>query len=175
MKPDSVSIELRETLLTEVEADVLIATISPGGLWFGGTDDMIKKSSRHFHGMLSTNELPLDDGQMVYIAAPETGYTGVFNAVLFVVDAIKQSIGKLVLQALVEADRYRVSSVVMPLFRTGVLVGQVEGEKSVEAVMIAIAGAINTFVSRKPKHVRSIVIAHQTPGNAALLTRYLRV
>ncbi len=166
------TVDVQNIHATQVKADVLITTVSPGGLWYGGMDDAIKRVSKTYHFQLGV-QTPLRDGQMVYLQAPETGYDGKFGSVLFVVDGLRQPLSRLIVKALGEVDRIGMNSVVLPTFRTGALLGVVE--KTIDGVLGQLAGAVNTFVASRTAAVRNITIAVDgATNNERILKERLR-
>ena len=152
--------------ITQIEADAMITAINSGGMWFGGLDGAIQRSSGSmFHGQAQA-AMPLTDGQVVY--APEQGsHNGRFNAVLFVVDDLRKPLYDLVTIALEGAMRRELTSVNIPTLRTGVMAGVVEPRNE---ALISLANAINDFVEKNPGKLDEInIVVYSNEGDRMLL------
>lgn len=155
--------------ITQIKADALITTINSGGMWFGGVDGAIQRSSGSmFHGQAQA-AMPLTDGQVMY--APEQGsHNGKFDAVLFVVDDLHKPLHDLVTIALEGAAQHELTSVNIPTIRTGVMAGVVEPRSQ---ALTSLAGAINDFVEKNPNKLDEINIVVYGNESDRMLLRSL--
>lgn len=152
--------------ITQIKADAMITAINSSGMWFGGLDGAIQRSSGSmFHGQAQA-AMPLTDGQVVY--APEQGpHDGLFDAVLFVVDDLSRPLYDLATIALEGAVRRELTSINIPALRTGVMAGVVEPRRE---ALASLANAINDFVHKNPGKLNEInVVVYSNEGDRMLL------
>lgn len=156
--------------ITQVEADALIAPINSGGLWFGGIDGAIQKvAGNTFHAQAAA-AMPLKDGQIIFAPGP-TWRQNSFKNVLFVVDDLEQSIYKLVLSALNEAEKHGLKSVSIPTIRTGVMAGIFETRNE---ALSNLAVAVSDFRLRSSNSIESIaIVIYDKNVDKKFLERYL--
>ena len=67
--------------------------------------------------------MPLHDGQVVVAKGNRNDHYGSFNDVVFVVDDLRQPLANLIRNALDAVKQQGYTSVAMPMFRTGVMLG----------------------------------------------------
>lgn len=152
--------------ITQVKADALITAINSSGLWFGGLDGAIQRSSgTQFHAQAQA-AMPLEDGQVVY--APAQGANnGAFEAVLFVVDELQRPLRELVTAALEEAVKHELTTVSIPAIRTGVMAGVFEPRQK---ALVDLGVAINDFVEKNPDKLVAInVVLYGNEGDRMLM------
>ena len=128
--------------ICKVPASTLITLINSQGHWNGGVDNAIYQSSDFmFHSQVTdlTRGAKLVDNTS--IIARETGpHKGEMRSVIFVVDDLKLKLSALVKTGLDRADREFMSTVIIPVFRTGKMLGMVE--ESIEEVIQEIIRGI---------------------------------
>lgn len=140
--------------ITQIEADALITAINSGGMWFGGLDGAIQRSSGSMFHAQAQAAMPLTDGQVVY--APEQGsHNGKYGAVLFIVDDLQKPLYDLITIALGAAANHEFMSVNIPTIRTGVMAGAYEPRSQ---ALSDLARAINDFVEKHPNKLDEINI-----------------
>jgi O-acetyl-ADP-ribose deacetylase (regulator of RNase III) len=151
--------------ITQIQADALITAINSSGMWFGGVDGAIQRSSGFmFHSQAQT-AMPLSDGQVVY--APERGsHNGKFDAVLFIVDELQKPLYDLVTLALEAAVNHELMSVNIPTIRTGVMAGVHEPRSQ---ALSDLARAINDFVEKNHKLDDINIVVYSNEGDRMFL------
>ncbi len=155
--------------ITQVRADALITAINSSGMWFGGLDSAIQRSSGpmfHAQAQAAQTVMPLADGRVVY--APQQGpHNGKFDAVLFVVDDLKRPLYHLVTTALEAAVQRELLSVSIPTIRTGVMAGVYEPRTR---ALEYLACAINDFVKKHPNKLHEInIVVYSNEGDRMFL------
>ena len=157
--------------ITKVTSSALITAINPEGMWFGGVDKAIYRSSDDmFHDQASA-AMPLRDGQIIF--APKTGeHGGKFDSVLFVVDSLATPIYDLLMPVFKEADRLALSSISVPTVRTGVMLGVCESK---DEAIGSLAETIADFVMHKPVNIQEInVVVYNSPADLQQLQDLLK-
>lgn len=152
--------------ITQVKADALITAINPSGLWFGGLDSAIQRTSgTQFHAQAQA-AMPLKDGQVVF--APALAATnGAFDAVLFVVDELKTPLYELVMVTLEEAVKHELMQVSIPTIRTGVMAGVFEPRQK---ALSDLGIAVNDFVQKNPGKLDAInIVVYSNEGDRMFL------
>ena len=128
--------------ICQVPASTLITLINSNGHWNGGVDNAIYQSSGlMFHSQVAdlTRGAKMADNTSIFVR--QTGFhKGEMGSVLFVVDDLKNKLSALVKTGLDEADRQFMSTVIIPVFRTGKMLGIIE--ESVEDVIQEIIKGI---------------------------------
>ncbi len=155
--------------ITQVKADALITAINSSGMWFGGLDSAIQRSSgAQFHAQAQA-AMPLKDGQVVY-APVQAATNGAFGAVVFIIDDLQKPLYELVTAGLEETVRHELTSVSIPTIRTGVMAGVFESRQK---ALSDLGIAVNDFVEKNPNKLDVINIV--VYGNEAdrLLLRHL--
>lgn len=165
---------LQGDITRAVEVDAIITLINSAGVWFGGVDVAIMRvAGDHYHNQ-AENVLQvagLHDGQVLIAEGEKTKHRGAFDHVIFVVDDLKQPLGKLVHSALNAAKTAGFKSVAMPLMRTGVMLGKVE--PNVQAVLSQIKLGVNEFLSEGIPDMTIYIVVYGDPTAAKLLTESL--
>lgn len=152
--------------ITQVKADALITAINSSGMWFGGLDGAIQRSSGPMFHAQAQAAMPLSDGRIVY--APVQGpHNGAFDAVLFIIDDLRQPLYDLVTLALEAAVRHEVASVSIPTIRTGVMAGVYESRRK---ALTDLVTAIYDFVEKNPHRLDEInIVVYSNEGDRMLL------
>lgn len=152
--------------ITQIKADALITAINPSGMWFGGLDGAIQRSSGYMFHAQAQAVMPLIDGRIVY--APAQGsHNGKFDAVLFIVDDLQKPLYDLVTLALEAAAQHELTSVSIPTIRTGVMAGAYEPRSK---ALTDLAGAINDFTLKHPNKLDEInIVVYSNEGDRMLL------
>jgi O-acetyl-ADP-ribose deacetylase (regulator of RNase III) len=140
--------------ITQVPADALVTAINSGGMWFGGIDRAIQRSSGGMFHAQAQAEMPLKDGHIVY--APARGsHDGKFESVLFIIDDLSTPLYDLVGRALDAVNEHQLRRISIPAIRTGVMAGVVESHGE---ALNALAEAILDFVVANPQSLSEINI-----------------
>jgi O-acetyl-ADP-ribose deacetylase (regulator of RNase III) len=152
--------------ITQIKTDAVITAINPTGMWFGGLDAAIQRSSGYmFHGQAQA-AMPLSDGQVVY-APDQHLHNGKFGAVLFVVDGLEQPLYDLVTLALEAAVKHELLSVNIPSIRTGVMAGVYEPRTQ---ALSDLARAVGDFVRKHPGKLDEInIVVYNSEGDRMFL------
>lgn len=152
--------------ITQVKADALITAINSSGMWFGGLDSAIQRSSgTQFHAQAQA-AMPLQDGQVVY-APVQAATNGAFDAVVFVIDDLQRPLYELVTVALEEAVRHELTSVSIPTIRTGVMAGVFEPRQK---ALSDLGIAVNDFVQKNPGKLDAInIVVYSNEGDRMFL------
>lgn len=114
--------------ITQVAADALMTLINTGGLWFGGVDGAIQSvgGAKFYQDVLRALTPHTTDGDVWFSDGAAVSHRGKFKHVLFVFDDLLLPLAELVRNGMIEAYRQGLTSVSMPMFRTGVMAGIVE-------------------------------------------------
>lgn len=140
--------------ITQIKADALITAINSSGMWFGGLDSALQRSSgSQFHAQAQAT-MPLSDGQIIYAPA-QVEHHGAFSAVLFIVDDLAQPLYELVTLALESAVKHELLTVTIPTIRTGVMAGVYEPRNK---ALEDLGGAINDFTRKHENALDEITI-----------------
>jgi len=140
--------------ITKIKADALITAINSGGLWFGGLDGAIQRSSGFMFHAQAQAAMPLTDGHIVF--APKRGpHNGKFEAVLFIVDDLHEPLYDLITLALEAAVSHKFMSVNIPTIRTGVMAGVYEPRSK---ALSELARAVNDFIEKNPNKLDDVNI-----------------
>lgn len=154
--------------ITRIRSDALVAAINSKGQWLGGIDDAIKHASGTMFHRQALAAMPLHDGQTIF--APEqgnaNGHTGLFDAVLFVVDDLQRPIDELVTLALKAAVTHELLAITIPAIRTGAQAGVYEPRK---AALTGLANAVNKFVLEDASLDKITLVAPSNEGDRILL------
>lgn len=157
--------------ITTVVSQALITAINPRGMWFGGVDMAIERSSGNMFHHQASMAMPLENGQIIF--APKTGpHNGKFDGVLFVVDSLTTPIYDLLLPVFKEADRLGLKSVsVHPI---GISVMDEHPESQVEAFE-GLLKAIIDIIESKPVNLQEInVVIYNSPSDLELWQNRLK-
>ena len=157
--------------ITQIKADALITAINPGGMWWGGIDDAIRRVSGNMFHKQASEQMPLHDGQVVF--APATLlHNGRFDSVIFVIDELQRGVDQLVRAALDEAEARSLATVSIPTLRTGVMNGKYETHAE---ALVGLVTAIIKFISTNPSHVQEInVVVYNNDTDMRVLTGMLK-
>ena len=157
--------------ITKIAASALITAINPEGMWFGGVDKAIYRSSGDMFHDQAGAVMPLRDGQIIF--APKTGdHSGEFDSVLFVVDSLVTPIYDLMLPVFKEADKLGLRNISVPAIRTGVMAGVCEPQ--IEAVE-GLAQVIIDIVASNPVNLQEInVIIYDSQADLQQLQNRLK-
>lgn len=152
--------------ITQIKTEALITTINSGGMWFGGLDGAIQRSSGSMFHAQAQAAMPLTDGRVVY--APKQGsHNGKFDAVLFIVDDLQGPLYDLVTLALKAAVQHELTSLNIPTIRTGVMAGAYEPRSQ---ALNDLARAVNDFVEKNPDKLDTInVVVYSNEDDRMLL------
>ncbi|NCU38168.1 hypothetical protein EOL96_03895 [Candidatus Saccharibacteria bacterium] len=152
--------------ITQIKTDALITAINSGGLWFGGLDGAIQRSSGSMFHAQAQAAMPLTDGRVVY-APEQSAHNGKFNAVLFIVDDLRRPLYALVTLALEAAVQHGVTSVNIPTIRTGVMAGTYEPRSQ---ALNDLGQAVNDFVKKNPDKLDTVnIVVYSNEGARTLL------
>jgi O-acetyl-ADP-ribose deacetylase (regulator of RNase III) len=140
--------------ITQISTNALITAINSGGIWFGGLDGAIQRSSGSMFHNQARAAMPLSDGQIVY--APKQGsHNGRFDAVLFIVDDLQQPLYELVTLALEAAVTHGLTSINIPTIRTGVMSDVYEPRSQALSDLVR---AVNDFVEKNSEKLDEVNI-----------------
>jgi len=141
------NIKIIEGDITRVKADVLIAAINSGGLWFGGIDSAIQGVAGNiYHSQAATQNL--SDLMIVVAKGTSEDHQGEFDNVVFVVDDLQSSLNKVIYKGLEAAGNAGFNSVTIPAIRTGVMLGV--KEKNLEEVAKELRIGIKNYLKAYP-------------------------
>lgn len=160
--------------ITKIVSSVIIATLDPySDLWCSSTDIAIGKSSgRMFHDQIY-DSLPLEVGKIIF-CPKKSGHQhkGKFDGVLFVVDSLDKPVFRLMLDALEEANRLKLSVISLPTIR-------IDGEssevvESKEEALEGLARAIIVMLASKPIYIKKINIVCKDENHKKFLEEILQ-
>lgn len=139
--------------IAKVPADALIAAHNSFGFGPGHIDLAITNAANDmFHPLVPYN---LRDGQACIVMA--TGaHAGAFKHVLFVGDDWKKPLQEIVVAALKRAEHAKLSTVSLPILRTGAAQRMTEDSK--EQNMGAMVAGIKQFQASGPSHLQRIIL-----------------
>lgn len=152
--------------ITQVQTNALITAINSGGMWFGGLDGAIQRSSGSMFHEQAYAAMPLSDGQIVY-APEQRPHNGKFEAVLFVVDDLQLPLYDLITRALEATMNHELMSVNIPTIRTGVMAGVCEPRSH---ALGYLARAVNDFTAEHPNAIDEInIVAYGNESDGMFL------
>lgn len=129
--------------ITQVNCDAIVTLINPFGAWNGGVDRAIMKTAgRLYHQQVSQY---LQDGESVVAKGQMAQHNGKFNNVIFVIDTLESPTSLLVAIALSKAKDLGYKHLAIPVFRTGVMLGEYPNEPDVESTVKEIVRGIRAF------------------------------
>lgn len=135
--------------ITKFKVDALITAINSGGMWFGGIDSVIQRTSGDYFHKQAAAAMPLKDGQTVVArCSPSFGNSNGFRHVVFVVDDLRRSLAEVVYDGLKGASDAGFKSVSLPTIRMGVMLGAVE--KTLEEAVVGISTGVRSFLKKNP-------------------------
>lgn len=144
--------------VTGIHCDAVIVSINSTGFWFGGVTERIRESSGNiFHSQVEA-EMPLREGQIIYVPAM-VPHNGSFNGVIFVVDDQTKSVYSLTSEALETAARHQLSCITLPTLRSA-------GSRTLALAEIAMA--IADFSKRKTSVEKIYVVANSDEDESFL-------
>lgn len=156
--------------ITNIEATLLVTTINPEGLWYGGIDRSIRNvSGDMFHDQLPPADTLLN-GQ-TFFAPAQGGHSGCFNDVLFVVDDGCRPLHTIITTALDEADKLGVESVSLPTSRPSINTLGFNCQDAIRSTMEKFARIIAEFIDKQPANIKHINVAVAKPEDE----KYLRL
>lgn len=132
-------------------ANVIIMTLSPEGLWFRKIDRDIRKDG----GKIYYDQLPnekLDDLEtfIAYGNKNERSYD-----IIFVADKYRSSLGKIMISGLETADKFAYKHISIPFLRSGVMLKEVE-KNDKERVVGIVSGLAEYFEKREGSQIESV-------------------
>lgn len=140
--------------ISTVPSGALITAINGSGLWFGGIDNVIVRTSgNQFHQDLSNQMDQFQEGKSFFIRCQFQPQNS-FQNVIFVIDNLIKKLHEIILSGLMEAEKQELSSVTLPTIRMGVMLGVVE--KSEDEVLDEVILALEMFNDSQPVHVKEI-------------------
>jgi len=162
------NISVVEGDITHVSADALITTVNSGGLWFGAIDGAIRRTAGNtFHSQIMEYG-PIRDGDAIYATAP-TGLGCAFNAVIFIIDDLEQSVADVVMNGLALAVDNDLASVSIPTIRTGVMAGVREThQEALDGLIKAIS-----FYTDGTSLEQITIVVYNNPADVQYLTQAL--
>lgn len=147
-------------------ADGLMTLINSSGLWFGGVDEAIQGVAGNQFHQLATRQMPhtVQQGAVIFADGSRIQHRGAFRHVVFVIDDLQLPLKDLVKAGLETVYARGLSSVSLPMMRTGVMAGMVE--KTPEEVAFQMAEAIKQAADAHPNEVLEIKIVIYADGRA---------
>lgn len=144
--------------ITAASSDALMTLINSGGFWFGGIDGAIQRvAGPQFH-QIAREQMPhpIQQGAVIFADGSHIQHRGAFRHVVFVIDDLRLPLRDLVKAGLEEVYARGLSSVSLPMMRTGVMAGKVE--KTPEDVTLQMAEAIKQVADAYPGRAMKITI-----------------
>ena len=141
--------------LTQVRSDAIITAVNSGGMWYGGIDGAILRSSGNLFHHQAIEALPLKHGDTVVAKSNGKKHGGEFDNVVFVIDDLCGPLSEVILNGLVAASKAGFKSVSLPTIRMGVMLGVVEKSKE-EAIGEMVGGTARFFDENPQTSIESI-------------------
>lgn len=157
---------VREGDITKFPVEAIATLINSSGLWFGGVDGAIQRVAEdHYHhsARIALNTVGLSDGATILVSGDHNYHNGSFDHVVFVVDDLKRPLSELVYLALERVYSQGITSVALPLMRSGVMLGVVEPD--VKAVVQEMLRGIDRFdVQFDPNMELTVIVYDNRPA-----------
>ena len=162
-EPDELKVDLVFDDATNVEADMLIATISSWATWTNGINtSLMERTGKRFHHQVPYAELRnLDTFQALGDPTDKLP----FKDVVFIVDDSDSHVAEIVLAALRFADDQMANTVSLPM-TAFTPERHVNGSVALQLIA-SFSNAIAAFVASSPQHVRQIKVVITSPPSPA--------
>lgn len=135
--------------IAQTKADALITAINSGGLWYGGIDGVIQRTSGDYFHRQAAAQMPLEDGQAIVARCnPALGNSNSYRHVVFVVDDLRRRLAEIVYAGLEAASDAGFNTVSLPTIRMGVMLGVVE--RSVGQAVVEMSRGVSQFLKQHP-------------------------
>jgi hypothetical protein len=153
-EPDALKVDLVFEDAVDVEADMLIATISSWATWTNGINvSLMERTGKRFHHQVPDADLRNLD---TFQALGDPTDPLPFKDVVFVVDDSDSDVAEIVLAALRFADDQMANTVALPM-TAFTPERHVNGSVALQ-LMLPFSNAIAAFAASNPQHVRQIKV-----------------
>lgn len=164
------TIELSATDIATMPVDAIILTQEQFESWTHPKGNRLNRRARNRYGDAKKFMPRLGDGE-AFLVHPQRSSGAPFGAILVVRDAPTLTVDELLASAFELADRHELSSVAVPLLRTGI--DPYDLVQRPELVMDQTCQALRTLHEQAPAHPESVTLVYNSNYEQRILASNL--